>query len=148
MVQGIAALNKKLMVTMPAKIEAATRKAMETGAQELVDMMKRLAPHQTGELRDSIGWAWNEAPVGATVVAESASDSRGLKIVVYAGDEVAYYAAWVEFGTNPRNKGEGKENKMPAHPFFFPAYRALRKRIKSRVTREMKKAIRAESANG
>lgn len=138
MVQGIAALNKKLMVTMPAKIEAATRKAMETGAQELVDMMKRLAPHQTGELRDSIGWAWNKAPAGATVIGESAPTSRGLKIVVFAGDEVALYARFVEFGTS----------NAPAHPYFFPSYRALRKRIKSRVTREMKKAIRAESANG
>lgn len=138
MVQGIAALNKKLMVTMPAKIEAATRKAMETGAQELVDMMKRLAPHRTGELRDSIGWAWNKAPAGATVIGESAPTSRGLKIVVFAGDEVAFYARFVEFGTS----------NSPAHPYFFPSYRALRKRIKSRVTREMKKAIRAESANG
>lgn len=137
MVQGIAALNKKLTITIPAKVEAATRNAMEKGAQELVEMMKRLAPVRSGDLRDSIGWNWNAAPEGSVVIAESSPDSRGLKIVVYAGDEVAFYARFIEFGTK----------SAPAHPYFFPAYRAMRKRIKSRITREMKKAIRAESPN-
>ncbi|MDX0572177.1 HK97 gp10 family phage protein [Sinorhizobium medicae] len=132
MVQGISALKKKLTVTIPAKVEAATRKAMEKGAEELVGMMKRLAPVDQGDLRDSIAWAWGEAPKGATVLAESAPTERGLKITVYATD---FKARWLEFGTV----------KMSAHPFFFPSYRVLRKRIKSRITREMRKAIKAES---
>ena len=138
MVQGLAQLNKKLTVTLPAKVEEATRKAMEKGAQELVDMMKRLTPVNTGALRDSIGWTWGDAPKGAAVVAQSKEDSRGLKITVYAGNADVYWARWNEFGTS----------KMAAQPFFFPSYRALRKRIKTRITREMKKAIKAESANG
>lgn len=131
MVQGLDKLNRKLKVTIPAKVEAATRKAMEKGAQELVDMMKRFAPVDSGDLRDSIAWRWGEAPKGAVVLAQSKSDSRGLRISVYATD---FKARWLEFGTV----------KMRAHPFFFPSYRSLRKRIKSRITREMRKAIRAE----
>jgi HK97 gp10 family phage protein len=136
MVQGIAALNRKLTVTIPAKVEAATKKAMEKGADELVGMMKRLVPVDQGDLRDSVGWTWGDPPKGAVVIAKSEPDSRGLKITVYAGNVKAYYARWVEFGTV----------KMSAQPFFFPSYRAMRKRIKSRITREMKKAIRSESA--
>ena len=132
MVQGIPQLKKKLTVSIPAKVEAATRKAMEKGAEELVQMMRRLVPVDSGDLRDSIAWAWGEAPKGAVVLAESAPTERGLKITVYATD---FKARWIEFGTI----------KMGARPFFFPSYRALRKRIKSRITREMKKAIRAES---
>lgn len=137
MVQGIAALNKKLTELVPAKVEAATRKAMEKGAQELVEMMKRLAPVDSGDLRDSIGWTWGDAPAGSFTIlkASSGAEYGALQITVYAGNRQAFYARWQEYGTS----------KTPAHPFFFPAYRAMRKRIKSRITREMRKAIKAES---
>lgn len=137
MVQGIAALNKKLTVTIPAKIEAATRAAMEKGAQELVDMMKRLVPVDHGDLRDSIGWTWGEAPKGSfTILKGSAGGAyAGLRIVVYAGNSKAFYARFQEFGTQAQ----------PAQPYFFPSYRSLRRRIKSRITREMKKAIQADN---
>lgn len=147
MVKGIAQLNRKLTVTIPARVEAGTRKAMEKGAQELVDMMKRLVPvsadgshgNAPGTLRDSIGWTWGDAPKGSFTVLKSSTGGEyaGLRITVYAGNKVAYYARWQEFGTS----------KMPANPFFFPSYRSLRKRIKSRITREMKKAIKSESPN-
>ena len=138
MVEGVAAFKKKLTVTIPARVEAATRAAMEKSAEELVAMMKRLAPVDRGDLQMSISWTWGKAPDGAVVIAESSEDSRGLKITVYAGSKKAFYARWQEFGTS----------EMPANPFFFPSYRALRKRIKSRITREMKKAIKTEAGNG
>lgn len=146
MVKGIAQLNRKLTVTIPAKVEAETKKAMEKSADELVAMMKRLAPvlkdtdprRRPGDLRDSIGWTWGEAPKGSFTIMKSSGgrEYAGLKITIYAGNKDAFYARWVEFGTQ----------KMPAQEFFFPSYRAMRKRIKSRITREMKKAIRSESA--
>ncbi|MBD9372111.1 HK97 gp10 family phage protein [Rhizobium sp. ARZ01] len=134
MVQGLARLNKKLTVTLPKRVEAATRKAMETGAKELVEMMKRLVPVDQGDLRASIGWSWGAPPKGSAIIASSPYDSRGMRIVIYAGNKEAYYARWQEFGTV----------NMAANPFFFPSWRSLRKRIKSRITREMKKAVKAE----
>lgn len=128
MVKGVRELNKAL-AAMPRKVEIATRKAMEKGADELVAMMQRLVPVDQGDLRASIGWTWGEAPKGATVLAESAPDERGLKITVYATD---FKAHWLEFGTV----------KMRAQPYFFPSWRTLRKRIKSRIVREQKKAIK------
>ena len=138
MVEGVAQFRRKLTVTLPKRVEAATRAAMEKGAEELVAMMKRLAPIDSGDLQMSISWTWGEAPEGAAVIAESAPDSRGLKITVYAGSREAFYARWQEFGTKD----------MPANPFFFPSWRALRKRIRSRIMRDMKKAIRAEFPEG
>lgn len=134
MVQGVARLTKKLTVTLPRRIEDATRKAMETGAEELVAMMKRLVPVDDGDLRDSIGWKWGAAPGGSIALAESEPDARGMRITIYAGNEKAYYARWQEFGTV----------KMAANPFFFPSWRALRKRIRSRITREMRRAVKSE----
>jgi HK97 gp10 family phage protein len=146
MVKGIAALDRKLMVTIPAKVEAATKRAMEEGADELVDMMKRLVSvsadgshgNAPGTLRDSIGWTWGDAPTGSFTIlkATGGAEYSGLRLTIFAGSKDAFYARWNEFGTE----------KMSAQPFFFPSYRAMRKRIKSRITREMKKAIRSESA--
>lgn len=128
MVKGVRELEKKL-AAMPKRVEIASRKAMEKGAEELVAMMKRLVPVDQGDLRNSIGWTWGNAPKGSTVLAESAPTERGLKITVFATD---FKARWLEFGTV----------KMRAQPYFFPSWRALRKRIKSRILREQRKAIR------
>ena len=157
MVQGIGDLNKKV-AEIPKRIEAAAKKAMEAGADELVSMMKRLVPVDSGDLRDSIGWTYGDAPAGAKVVSQSTADIRGLKITVYAGSEKAYYAAWLEFGTAPHNVAKGGGTKAGvkqlaagggnAHPgsspqpFFFPSYRALRKKIRTRIARETRKAMR------
>lgn len=152
MVKGIQQLQSKL-AAIPPRVERLARAAMEKGADELVSMMKRLVPVDSGDLRDSIGWTWGEAPKGSFAIAQSEPDSRGLKITVYAGNAKAYYAAWVEFGTAPHNVAQGGGNKSfsggsvghpgaRAEPFFFPSYRALRKRIQSRIKREMKKGIR------
>lgn len=152
MVKGINDLNKKV-AQIPKRIEKAARGAMEKGAQELVDMMKRLVPKDSGDLRDSIGWTWGNAPAGAKVIAQSDPNERGLRITVYAGNERAYYAAWVEFGTAPHNVAKGGGNKSfkgtatahpgsRAQPFFFPSYRSLRKRIQSRIKRETRKAMK------
>lgn len=152
MVKGISDLNKKV-AQLPRRIEAAARAAMETGADELVDMMKRLVPVDSGDLRDSIGWTWGNAPKGAKVISQSDPDERGLRITIYAGNEKAYYAAWVEFGTEPHNVASGGGNKSfsgdanmhpgsRAQPFFFPSYRSLRKRIRDRIRRETRKAMK------
>lgn len=134
MVKGVSQLRQRLTVTLPRRVEDAARKAMEKGAEELVAMMKRLAPVDSGDLQMSISWTWGNAPDGAAVIAQSGPDSRGMKITIYAGSKEAFYARWQEFGTT----------EMPANPFFFPSWRAMRKRIRARITREMKKAVQAE----
>lgn len=138
---GLNRLKRKLETTVPERVEKATAAAMEQGAEEIVQMMKRLVPVDTGALRDSIGWTWGDAPEGAMVLARSkAAGGPGRKfITIYAGtrnkalgDMDAFYARFVEFGTQ----------NMSARPFFFPSYRALRKRVRGRITRQMKKAIK------
>ena len=145
MVKGITDLNKKV-AAIPKRVEARARAAMEAGADELVDMMKRFVPVDDGDLRDSIGWTWGAAPKGSVVLAESNADGRGLKITVYAGNEKAYYARWVEFGTASHvNGGKFPGTQNPgsrAQPFFFPSYRSLKKRIRARIRRETAKAFK------
>jgi HK97 gp10 family phage protein len=103
---------------------------MEKSAQEIVALAKHLCPVDSGDLRDSIGWTWGDAPAGSMVLASTGG--AALRITIYAGDSDAFYARWLEFGTV----------KMAAHPYFFPAYRTLRKRVKGRTKRAINKAVK------
>lgn len=140
MVQGLKSLNRKLTKTIPERVRVKTRAALEKGAEEIVAMMKSLVPVDSGALRDSIGWTWGAAPEGSITLGTVRQSKDGDEaITIYAGtrnknlgDKDAFYVRFVEFGT---------QNMSPS-PFFYPAYRTLKRRVKGRVTREMKKAIK------
>lgn len=126
---GLAALQRKLNA-IPKAAKLAVEQSMEKSAQEIVDLAKRLCPVDSGTLRDSIGWTWGDAPAGSIVLA--ATEGALLRITIYAGNDEAFYARWLEFGTA----------EMAAHPYFFPAYRTLQRRAKGRVNRAVTKAVK------
>lgn len=134
MVKGLNELRRKFTQTVPAEVRKSATAALEKGAQEIVDMARSLVPVDKGDLRDSIGWTWGDAPAGSITLGTVGGQEYGtLRITVYAGNaDGAFHAAWVEFGTQV----------MRAHPYFFPAYRSLRKRVRSRITRDINKAIK------
>ena len=96
--------------------------------------MKALAEpsRKTGELIDSITYttAGNTTPPysepgGSRVVPENA-------VAVTAGNTKVRYPHFVEYGTS----------KMAAEPFFWPAYRLLKKKLSARIKRSASKAVR------
>jgi HK97 gp10 family phage protein len=131
----IARIRKKLKAVAPS-IEKAVAASLEKSAQEIVDLAKSLCPVDRGDLRNSIGWTWGDAPDGAIVLA--ASEGAAMRITIYAGSDDAFYVRWVEFG----------HSTASPQPFFLPAYRTLRKRIKNRTNRDTKKAIDKVMKNG
>lgn len=135
---GLEKLQKKLNA-MPKLVKQEIRKALEQSAEEIVSLAKSLVPVDKGDLRDSIGWTYGDAPKGSISLGSvRASELTGdLTITVYAGNSQAFYARWQEFGTQ----------KMQAQPFFYPAYRALRRRAKGRVTRATNKAAKKIAAS-
>ncbi|TWH01447.1 HK97 gp10 family phage protein [Ochrobactrum sp. J50] len=134
---GLPKLRKKLEALVSVGRDE-IRRAMETSADEIVALAKNLVPVDKGDLKDSIGWTWGKAPKGAMTLGKVQSDGvdSEFTITIYAGNSEAYYARWVEFGTQ----------KMGAQPYFYPSYRALRRRSKSRVTRAVTKAIKKVAA--
>lgn len=96
---------------------------VEANARQVHEIQLRLVPIDDreggGDLRDSL--AYYAVP-----------GFQGLKWRITAGDEKAFYARMVEFGT-PRNT---------ASPFFYPAYRAVRRALKSRMSRAIRKVIK------
>lgn len=158
-IRGIRSLRRKLLA-MPGPIRDQTRQALEEGAEQIVAQMRNIVVKgRTRRLFQSIGWTWNEAPKGSIAVASAKIGENTLTI--FAGDEVAYYARWVEFGVRPhsltkgaRIKKAGTQQGGPQHPgtrpqaFFFPIYRANKKEVKRRVNAAMRKALKQVAASG
>lgn len=147
---GLARLHRKLQ-RMPEVAKARIKTAMEQGANEIVAMMKSLAPVDDGDLRDSIGWTWGKKPKYAQALATVKSSLAGdLTLTIYAGNEKVRYAHLVEFATRAHQNGGQFAGTMhpgtAAQPFFFVAWRALRKRTNSRITRAINKAAKDVAA--
>lgn len=150
-VQGLSSLQRKLSA-LPKAVKDQIAKAMEAGAEEIADTARNLVPVDELTLYESIGWTWGKAPKGSISLGiSSRRPGDGLRITIYAGNDEAFYARWVEFGTQAHNVARsggtvaGKRSLASggglghpgakAQPFFFPAYRANRKRVRARITR-------------
>lgn len=148
-VTGLDRLQRMLKYTIPQAVIARVKEAMAQSADEAVAVMKSLVAVESGDLRDSIAWTWGDAPKGTLAIASKSVKGSGLRITIYAGGGDAYYARFVEFGTNPHvNGGLFLGSKHPgtmARPFFYPGWRLVQRRAKSRVTRSIRKAIKEAS---
>lgn len=148
---GLEKLNRKL-AKLPAAAEKRIKEAMAQGADEIVAMMKSLVAVDSGDLRDSIGWTWGEAPKYSQKIATVKSVDGKLAITIFAGNSKVRYAHLVEFATAAHvNGGKFAGSQHPgtsAQPFFFVSWRALRRRTKSRVTRAITKSAKEVAAGG
>jgi len=148
---GLESLERKLR-QLPKAMSDEIRSAMESVADDIVRMMKSLVPVDSGDLQKSIGWTWGDAPRGALTISKvvGGSRSKALTITIYAGDEKAYHARWVEFGTAPhanRGKFAGTQNPgTPAQPFFFVSYRANKKPGKAKVRKAINTSAKKVAA--
>ncbi|TIN10387.1 HK97-gp10 family putative phage morphogenesis protein [Mesorhizobium sp.] len=131
-VSGVAQMKAKL-ASIPAAVQKRARDAMEKGADEIVNMMKRLVPVDKGDLRDSIGWTWGDAPAGSVTIGTVRGRSYNtMRLVIYAGNDRAFYARMQEFGIQ----------KQAANPYFFVSYRANKARVKRRITVASRAALK------
>jgi HK97 gp10 family phage protein len=136
------------MAAMPPAVRSAIKQALAQGADEITDDMKRLAPKRTGKLRGSIRQTWGGGKVRYSSLAGTAGEAGDpdLSVRISAGDSGVRYAHLVEFGTAPHlNGGLFAGSRHPGtspQPFFFPAYRANRRRVKSRISRATTKVVK------
>jgi len=127
-------------------------------------MQKQYAPEDSGDLKRSIRYVKgsykpeNSNVRGMTAGVEGDPD---LTVTIVAGDDKAWYARLVEFGTapheiRPKRPGgllniNGRLIESVSHPgakptpFFYGPYRALKRTIRGRITRATKKGIKKAS---
>jgi len=112
---------------------------LNQGGDELADAARILAPKENHDLAESIDKKLTVRRGG-----------RSLTMTVYAGDtpETAISAFRQEFGRAPGGDGMEGHPGHVAQPFFFTAYAALRRRIRSRIGRILGKAAREAARRG
>jgi len=136
---------KKRMLALPEKMRTAADAALAKAADELVADIQAATPVASGDLRDSI----KKVPLG---------DGRiGYRVVggEHGKGKKGWYIRFVEHGTKAGVKGarttdeSGRNRKVQrthsgtrAQPFFWPTYRRSKTRIRSRLTRALKKAAK------
>lgn len=134
MVQNLDRLKRKLRA-LPKAIKAETRIAMEQGGAEMVALAKSLVPKDEGDLAETIESHYVEERHRVVI---SAGGTATHKPVQNGLDGSYNYVAAVELGTR----------KMAARPFFFPAWRATKKRARGRLARAITKATKRVAAGG
>jgi len=127
----------RLLAKMKAAERApreAIRPALMQSGNELADLMRQLAPEDTGALKASIAVTGPgqstppySQPGGSRVAGET-------EVLITAGDADTRYPHLVEHGTS----------EAEAQPYFWPAYRLLRQRLLGRIKRAVAKAVRDE----
>ncbi|RWR29461.1 HK97 gp10 family phage protein [Sinirhodobacter populi] len=157
---GLSSFQRR-MRAIPDRVRDAVRPAMEKSAEEICALARSLCPVDEGDLKASIGWTWGAPPEGSLALG-AVSDGAALSITVYAGNDKAFYARWVEFGTQGgikgqrvANPGAGKKQAKTkgrfsyrthsgtsAQPFFYPAFRFGKKRAVNRIKRAIGKAVK------
>lgn len=134
---------KKLALIAP-EIILETRKGLADAAGDIVEMQRRLVPKKSGDLAKSIRWQFGDQQ--RVAYSQGSKGAGRLSVRITAGDTKVRYAHLVEFGASPHTAGgifEGSEHPgAPAQPFFYPAFRAKRKRAKSRIAAAMKRGAK------
>ncbi len=137
MVNGIPAVQA-MFRRKAAKVVKAAKDAARQGGDEVASVMRYLAPRHEQELVRSI----------RVEAAESRQTSKGergfIGVVVKAGDEttVVTNSRGARF-QNAKLQETGTKN-MPASPYFNPAWRANRTKVRGRITRAVRKAWTSE----
>lgn len=129
--EGLASFQRR-MAAIPRAAREAVKPSVVDAANELAALQRQLAPKDTGALAASIvvtgpGEATPaySQPGGSMTVPENAA-------AVTVGNTAVRYAHLAEFGTAD----------TPAQPYFWPAYRLLRKRLGTKIKRSIGKAVR------
>lgn len=128
---GIGKLKARL-AAIPQAIRERALVETKQQAEELAALMRRLAPEDTGALKESItvtgpGQATPpySQPGGTYIVPDNA-------YAVSAGNSKSRIVHLVEWGTE----------KAEAQPFFYPAVRMLKKRYRQRIRAAINKAVK------
>ncbi|WKL57240.1 HK97 gp10 family phage protein [Asticcacaulis sp. ZE23SCel15] len=169
------------MQRLPESVRRETATELRAGAQLMASRIKAHTPigrgKNAGALRQSIGWSAGDPPATRATGAFRPKPSTvggieqfkiysGLRYCVYAGDDRAFYARWVEFGTKAgtrdktpmrdrlKRRGRRIDNRSGTYqhpgtrpnPFFFPVVRLYKKKLAGRVRRAGNKAFKAMGA--
>lgn len=117
-----------------AKVAATAKAQAQTSGEQVASAMRYLAPREQGELIRSIR-------VEDAASIETSKGARGfIGVVVKAGDETTIVTNHTGARFQNAKLQENGTKNMPASPYFNPAWRANRTRVRSAISRAIRKA--------
>lgn len=124
---------RRRLKAIPLEVRKALRAQNAVNAAEMVETAKGFAPEDDGVLRASIKSqdVSDSTRISQRVEAGGPTTTRPVRKSEKGNAPTYDYALAQEHGTED----------MPAHPFFWPAWRLKRRRFKTRMSRAAKKAI-------
>lgn len=137
-----------VLTKLPKETRLALRAAILSAADDVANMQKRLVPVKTGKLRDSIKVTPGDqdAPRYSQLRSKRQFPDPYLAAIISVGNTDVRYGHLVEFGTAPHvNEGRfpGTINPgTPPRPYFYPGYRASKKRAQNKINRAARQGIR------
>ncbi|MBN9018726.1 MAG: HK97 gp10 family phage protein [Rhizobiales bacterium] len=148
---------------MPKVAKAEIQTALKASAEGIAGTARRMAPKKSGALARSIGTTIGKYVTDNANVrgVQATAGGHDLSVTIHAGDEIAWYAALVEYGTAPhyivakraRALGVGGRLGKRVHhpgaapqPFFWPAWRLGKKPAKRLIAAAVRKAAKKVAA--
>jgi len=128
---------------IPQEIKEQVKREMERQADQIVAQMKASGPADSGKLRNTIGWTWGRLGKGQHALAQ-AKNALGseMTLTVYAGDA----STRVDHGSGERQLArliEFGTRTMKAQPFFYPVWRARKKKARAAIRKSVGEAVKA-----
>lgn len=143
-----------VLTKLPKEMRKQLRAAILAGAEDVAGIQRRIAPVRTGALRDSIKVTPGDQdiPLYAALRSKRTFPDPELAAIITAGapgtreEGGVRYAHLVEFGAPPHiNAGQFPGTLHPGttpQPFFYPGFRAGKKRAQNRINKAARKAIK------
>ena len=117
-----------------AKVASAAKAQAQTSGEQVASAMRYLAPREQGELIRSI------RVEDAASITTSKGERGFIGVVVKAGDETTIVTNHTGARFQNAKLQENGTKNMPASPYFNPAWRANRRRVRSAISRAVRKA--------
>lgn len=130
---------------VPRPVRRGVTLALKVNGEEAKKLIRGSAPREDGELVESVDWKYGPPPAGTLGAREDRTPDipDDLRISIYAGGKKAPHAHLVHYGTGERVRKDGRSTGvMPPNAFFFPWIRALRRRMRNRIVRAARKALK------
>ena len=120
---------RAVLVKLPVAAKANLQATMTAEANSLAELQRKYVPVKSGALRDSIRVEpFSKGGIGAIVKAGGPTTTKPVR----KGQSATYdYAMAQELGTQ----------EMLAQPFFFPAYRQSKTKIKRHASKAVRQAV-------
>jgi|GEM_PF-837350 len=170
--QGLRKARRQIQA-IPERVRTRIKEANRQGVQDVAAAIRPRVQYLSKRLAATVGWSEGLPPEMRSTgsfrlkarnlnTTEKALNSEGLLFTAFEGNDSAFWARWMEYGTKAGQRditpmrsrvyrrGKRVENYRrvinhpgtPARPHFWPVIRMMRRQLKARVSRAISRGVK------